>query len=70
MLKPLIAGIGGLFVLVGFVMFWTPLPLGVPMVLIGLPLVTRNSPRMSRWIKHHARHFPRFAAILDRLDRD
>ena len=36
---------GGLLVLLGVVTFWLPLPIGVPLILLGAPLLLRHSPR-------------------------
>ncbi len=68
MRKTLSAGVGGVFVVTGFVVFWTPIPLGIPLMLIGLPLIMRNSPRSWLWLKQRARRSPRFESLLDRIE--
>lgn len=68
MLRMLFAGIGGVFFFGGVLVFLTPIPLGMLMMLVGLPLILRNSPRMSGWIKHRSRGFPRIAALVARVE--
>ncbi len=47
---------GGTLILAGVITFWLPLPIGLPMVLLGLPLVLRHSPHArSWWRKLHGR---------------
>lgn len=36
--------IGGGLVLLGLLTFWLPLPIGVPLMLLGMPLLLRHSP--------------------------
>jgi hypothetical protein len=41
--------IGALVVLLGLVTFWLPLPVGLPLLLIGVPVLIRYSPHARRW---------------------
>jgi uncharacterized membrane protein YbaN (DUF454 family) len=51
--------IGGLLVLLGLITFWLPLPIGVPLMLLGAPLLLRHSPHARAW----------WAQLRDRLPR-
>ncbi len=47
--KWLLIVVGGTLILAGLITFWLPLPIGLPMVLLGLPLVLRHSPHARSW---------------------
>ncbi|MDJ0741562.1 MAG: hypothetical protein QNJ91_17760 [Gammaproteobacteria bacterium] len=49
---------GALLVLLGVVTFWLPLPIGVPLILLGSPLLLRHSPRARRWWRHARKRLP------------
>ena len=51
--------IGGLLVLLGFVTFWLPLPIGLPLLLLGAPLLLRHSPHARRWWVMLRKRWPR-----------
>jgi len=40
---------GGALVLLGALTFWLPLPIGLPLMLLGAPLLLHNSPHARRW---------------------
>jgi hypothetical protein len=52
---------GGLLVLAGLVTFWLPLPIGLPLILLGMPLLIRHSPHARYWWRRHRHRVP-FAA--------
>lgn len=58
LLKWLYLSLGTLIVLGGMITFWLPVPIGVPLMLIGTPLIMRHSIRGRRWILRHSRRFP------------
>jgi uncharacterized membrane protein YbaN (DUF454 family) len=70
--------IGALSIIAGLVTFWLPVPIGVPLVLIGAPIIMRHSPHGRRWIMLLLRRFPSLrksikeqeARIAKRLDED
>jgi len=62
-------GIGGILVLLGFLMAPLPGPLGLPVTLAGLILVLRNSYRVRRLFIQMQRRHPRFFFPLRRLLR-
>lgn len=54
--------VGGLLVLTGAITFWLPLPIGLPLILLGGPLLIRHSPGVRRWWIRNRKHLP----FLDR----
>ncbi|MCG8015377.1 MAG: hypothetical protein JAY97_04090 [Candidatus Thiodiazotropha sp. 'RUGA'] len=77
-MKWLYLSIGSLSILSGLITFLLPLPIGVPLLLIGTPIIMRHSPTGRRWIMHLLRRFPALrkrikeqeASIAKRLDND
>jgi uncharacterized membrane protein YbaN (DUF454 family) len=49
--KPFLVMLGGLSVLLGAVTFWLPIPIGLPLVLAGTLLLSRNSARARLWLR-------------------
>jgi uncharacterized membrane protein YbaN (DUF454 family) len=78
MMRWLYLTIGTLSIISGLITFWLPVPIGVPLVLIGTPIIMRHSPTGRRWIMHLLRRFPTLrkrlkeqeARIAERLDKD
>jgi hypothetical protein len=54
-----LALLGGLFILVGMVLFPLPIPLGLPLILVGLVLLARNATWAKAWIMRLAKRHPR-----------
>ena len=70
MCKWLLTGLGMVLLLAGAATFWLPLPIGVPLILLGGTLLLRHSPRSRRWLVAAAYRFPALRGYLDRwLDR-
>ncbi|MCG8038826.1 MAG: hypothetical protein JAZ19_17540 [Candidatus Thiodiazotropha taylori] len=77
-MKWLYLSIGSLSIVSGLITFLLPLPIGVPLLLIGTPIIMRHSPTGRRWIMHLLRRFPALrkrikeqeASIAKRLDKD
>ena len=59
-------GLGASAVLVGAVTFWLPIPIGLPLMLLGAPLLVRHSPHARRWL---ALALDRFPGIKRRMRR-
>jgi len=59
--------LGALFIFAGLVTFWLPLPVGIPLMLIGLPLVMNNSPMVREKLLHATRDYPKISKILRRI---
>ena len=64
-----VLGLGGVLVVVGAVLSLLPGHLGVPLVVVGLVLVLRNSPRARRQFVRLQRRHPRYVFPLRRLLR-
>ncbi|MCG7957767.1 MAG: hypothetical protein JAY69_01740 [Candidatus Thiodiazotropha taylori] len=77
-MKWLYLSIGSLSIVSGLITFLLPLPIGVPLLLIGTPIIMRHSPTGRRWIMRLLRRFPALrkrikeqeARIAKRLDKD
>ncbi len=44
-------GLGAIFAVADFLTFWLPLPIGIPLLLIGFALLGRHSPRARLWLR-------------------
>jgi hypothetical protein len=58
---------GALLVIAGLILLWTPIPLGLPLLLIGLPVLMRFSPNARRWILRLTRRHPGLSRRIRRL---
>jgi hypothetical protein len=56
--------LGSLSIVTGLITFWLPLPIGLPLILIGLPLLMKHSPDFNRWIGRMGRQYPRVGRLL------
>lgn len=54
-----------MLIAVGVVVFWLPIPLGIPLMLAGLVLIVRSSPRLGGWVVNRMERSP----VLSRLVR-
>lgn len=73
MIKLLLNLLGLVFLIVGVLLFWTPIPIGAVLALVGLALLVANSSRVrgwvagwrsdhrkfDKWIRKAGRHTPR-----------
>ncbi len=59
--------LGSMSVLTGLVMIWSPLPLGLPLFMIGIPLLMKYSPHSRNGMLWLAGHFPRLFRGLRRV---
>lgn len=66
LMKWLLIGVGGLSVVAGMATFWLPLPIGLPLMLLGLMLLFRHSPYARRWILRAACSYPTVGRRLRR----
>ena len=67
LLKWLYISFGTLSIVGGLITFWLPVPIGVPLMLIGTPIIMRHSVRGRRLILRLARRFPGLRRVLERL---
>jgi hypothetical protein len=65
-LKWLYISFGTLSILGGLITFWLPVPIGVPLMLIGTPIIMRHSTRGRRLILRLGRRFPGLNGLLER----
>ena len=49
--KWFLIAVGACASIAGLVTFWLPIPIGLPLLLIGTLLLTRNSPRARLWLR-------------------
>ena len=56
--------LGWLLIVVGLPLFWTPIPVGLILIAIGLSLLIANSDRARDILRERRRRHPRFDAWL------
>ena len=66
LLKWLYISFGTLSILGGLITFWLPVPIGVPLMLIGTPIIMRHSVHGRRLLMRLARRFPMLERYLER----
>ncbi len=59
--------VGLILVFAGFVLVWTPLPVGLPLMLVGLPLLIRFSPTARGIVLKRLRRHPGLARRVRRM---
>jgi uncharacterized membrane protein YbaN (DUF454 family) len=65
LLRWIYTAVGFMLIAVGVVVFWLPIPLGIPLMLAGLVLIVRSSPRLGGWVVKRMERSP----VLSRLVR-
>lgn len=53
----------------GFIVFWLPVPLGIPLMIISLPVLMKSSSRIRNSLMLLGRLHPRLAKMLAWLDK-
>ena len=66
MLKWIFLSLGTISVMGGVVTFWLPLPIGLPLFLIGIALLMKSSPYVRDKILQLACGHPKIARFLER----
>ncbi len=61
--------VGGLLILVGLPLFWTPIPVGGVLILGGVALLVSNSPSARRWLHRRRARHPRLDRWMRRSER-
>lgn len=61
--------LGALFILAGLPLFWTPVPIGAALILIGLSLLVANSTMVQRWLQRRRRRHPKLDRWLARSEK-
>jgi hypothetical protein len=59
--------LGSTSVLAGLMVIWTPVPLGLPLLMVGFPLLMKYSPQSRDGVQRMAAQFPRLFKPLRRL---
>lgn len=66
-MKWIFISLGTLSVIGGVVTFWLPLPMGVPLFLIGIALLMRTSPHVRDRIVRLASAHPKIEKLIERI---
>jgi hypothetical protein len=66
-MKWLLIALGGITVFSGLVLLILPIPLGMPLLIIGVPVLMRYSSRMRRIILNLSSRFPRIYDVLSQI---
>ena len=61
--------LGFLLIAVGLPLFWTPIPVGLGLLAIGLALVMSNSDSAREWVRAKRQHHPKFDAMMVKAER-
>lgn len=56
--------LGGLLILFGLPLFWTPIPIGLIMIASGLALIISNSDAAREWVRTLRETHPKFDSWL------
>lgn len=68
-MKWIFISLGGLSVFSGIITFWLPIPIGLPLILIGLALIARHSPTGRRGISSMLDRFPWVRSAIQKFRR-
>lgn len=66
LLRALMTGVGLLIVLIGFLTFWLPIPIGLPLLAAGIALLVRFSASARRTLVNLMRRYPRLRELRQR----
>lgn len=67
LVKWLFIGVGTASIFGGMLTFWLPLPIGIPLMLLGTALLVRYSPTAKRQLARLVLRYPRRLGFLSRL---
>ena len=67
MFKIILIGVGLAFLLAGLLTFWLPLPIGLPLAVVGAVLLTRHSPHARNWLLSASSRIPPLQRALKRM---
>jgi hypothetical protein len=68
-MRLLMIPLGLLALLAGALLFWLPVPLGIPLILLGLLILVRHSMPAKRSLLRMAKHHPRLRQALALIRR-
>jgi hypothetical protein len=66
-MKWVFLAVGGITVFSGLMLLLLPIPLGIPLLAVGVPILMRYSTRMRDLILSKARRFPKLHEFLSRI---
>lgn len=62
--------LASLTILSGAITFWLPIPTGLPLLMVGVTMLIRSSPRARRKLHHLSRCHPVLQRLLRRLGEE
>jgi hypothetical protein len=62
--------LGGMSIVGGILAFPLPFPLGLPLVIMGVTLLIRASPRTRAYVYYLAERYPKYFQYFKNLDRN
>ncbi|XBQ16355.1 MAG: hypothetical protein ABL308_00410 [Oceanicaulis sp.] len=60
--------LGGLLIVLGVPLFWTPIPIGLIMIATGIALIIANSDAAREWVRTLRMKHPRFDNWVTRAE--
>lgn len=66
LVRSTLALLGALLFITGLLTFWLPIPIGIPLMLIGMPLLFRYSPLARFGFIKLARRYPPMRRLIKR----
>ena len=61
--------LGGITIAAGVVTFWLPLPIGIPLIMIGMPVLLKYSPSARQRLISLTKSYPKALSPLRRFIR-
>ena len=66
-MRILLGLLGAVLILAGLLTVWTPVPTGIPLLLLGLAMLMNVSSRTRDWVMKRSEPWPRLGKLLARL---
>ncbi|MBA4225007.1 MAG: hypothetical protein C0456_00120 [Hyphomonas sp.] len=61
--------LGVLLIVAGLPLFWTPVPVGAVLILMGLALLVANSGTARKWLHQRRRRHPRLDRWMEKSEK-
>lgn len=61
--------LGVLLIVAGLPLFWTPVPVGAVLILMGLALLVANSGTARKWLHQRRRRHPRLDRWIEKSEK-
>ena len=65
-----LALLGAILFIAGLLTFWLPIPIGIPLMLVGMPLLFRNSPLARFGFIKLARRYRPMRSVVNRFRKN